>query len=164
MSPLEEHQNGAEFSVDGNYRFALWRVVEPARIGDVLFLMANPSIAGASDDDPTIRRCVGFTRSLGFRRLLVGNINPQISTDPANVITPPRDVLRLNDTWIRTLRHHATTIVCAWGSDPDPDLVDRAWQWVGRAAMCLGTCKNGQPRHPLYLRATTQLEDLAYPL
>ena len=39
-----------------------------------VFIMLNPSTADASNDDPTIRKCVGFAQHWNFGGLYVGNL------------------------------------------------------------------------------------------
>ena len=61
--------SGAVFSTCERYRYKLWRVWDPDRpLGCVMFLMLNPSTATATEDDPTIRRCIGYARSWGLWR------------------------------------------------------------------------------------------------
>ncbi|HJM80481.1 MAG TPA: DUF1643 domain-containing protein, partial [Prochlorococcaceae cyanobacterium Fu_MAG_72] len=63
----------ASFSPCGHYRWWLKR-----RLGKssrtLLFVGLNPSKASALDDDPTLRRILGFCRSWGYGRLLVVNL------------------------------------------------------------------------------------------
>lgn len=57
----------------GQYRYKLTR-----RWGDGeqkgLFIGLNPSIADAEIDDPTIRRCIGFSSRFGCDELVVVNL------------------------------------------------------------------------------------------
>lgn len=65
-------KKAASISDCGRYRYALHRWWgDGARL---IFVMLNPSTADANVDDPTIRRCVGFARSLGFDGLGVFNL------------------------------------------------------------------------------------------
>ena len=56
---------GAQLSQCRRFRYRLWRVWDGA-LPSVLFIMLNPSIADECDDDPTIRRCIGFAKAWGF--------------------------------------------------------------------------------------------------
>ena len=78
--------SGAVFSPCERYRYKLWRVWDPARpLGCVMFLMLNPSTATDTEDDPTIRRCIGYARSWGYGGLYVGNLFAYRATDPADL-------------------------------------------------------------------------------
>ena len=47
-----------------------------------VFIGLNPSTATFEEDDPTIRRCVGFAKRWGFGALVMLNIFAFRSTDP----------------------------------------------------------------------------------
>ena len=59
---------GAAISPCGRYRYALWR--KWSDMGPLAtFLMLNPSTADASENDATIRKCIGWLgRRDGWRR------------------------------------------------------------------------------------------------
>src|SRR5690606_18576726 len=76
----------ARFSPCGQYRYLLTRPI-PAPFwkpdaGEAVFVMLNPSTADASEDDPTIRRCIGFAKEWGCTGLTVANLYALRSTDP----------------------------------------------------------------------------------
>lgn len=76
-------QKAAYLSADGLYRFALHRWWgDGIRLG---FVMLNPSTADAEIDDPTIRRCMGFARTLGFDGIRVVNLYAYRATKPADL-------------------------------------------------------------------------------
>jgi len=79
----------------GKYRFMLgraWDEPDSAQDTDTGFgkwkrplcvwLMLNPSTADHSQDDPTIRKCVGFSQRLGCGGLIVVNLFAWRATDP----------------------------------------------------------------------------------
>ncbi|HEY1690016.1 MAG TPA: DUF1643 domain-containing protein [Solirubrobacteraceae bacterium] len=147
----------AVLSDDGVYRYALWR--ETGIIGGegtVLFVMLNPSTADAEQDDPTIRRCIGFARRWGYERLAVGNLYALRSTDPKALALAEDAIGPENDRWLCHLAEHAWEVVLAWGAHPfATDRARDVRQLVegrsGGSANCLGQTKNLSPKHPLYL-------------
>ena len=70
MSP-QYLEMSAELSEDGRYRYWLSRRLEMGE-RTVLFVGLNPSTADVQQDDPTIRKWVGFARRWGFNSLLRG--------------------------------------------------------------------------------------------
>ena len=144
-------KNAAVFSPDARYRYTLRRQWDDAQ-PYCLFVMLNPSTADATQDDPTIRRCIGFAKNWGFGGLLVGNIFALRSTDPAALYHVDDPVGPENDYYLRMLRDEATLSVAAWGVHGafGGRSKEVANQW-GKALHCLGLTKDGHPRHPLYM-------------
>lgn len=144
--------NGA--FIDGDYRYLLWRRVGPGA-GRLLFVMLNPSTADASEDDPTIRRCIGFARRERFGWLDVVNLYALRATDPDQLWTVPDPIGPKCDEFISERARAAGCIVAAWGATLGPGgraRIDRVRRLLGPMVRCLGTTKDGSPRHPLYVR------------
>jgi hypothetical protein len=158
--------------VDDLHRLLLWRSWSKAP--RALFAMLNPSTADASVDDPTIRRCMAFARSWGCGGINVVNLYSLIETDP-ELLWQAEPHLRLAperalqpaagahaEVYRGAIDRSLGPLVMAWGGVP-PRAQDRVDELVGavwtckRAAFCLGTTTRGQPKHPLYLAAATQL-------
>jgi hypothetical protein len=157
-------QAGADISPDKQYRYTLWR-----RWADgptALFVMLNPSMADASVDDPTIRRCIGFADREGAGALKVVNLYALRATRPGHLVEHHDPVGNENyATLRREIRGHAL-VIAAWGAHP---LVETKAPWVSdiarrydRELVCLGITKAGHPRHPLYVRSDQPLEPLAF--
>ena len=157
LSP--DHPN-ALVSIDGQYRYWLTRRWSPGEDW-CLFCGLNPSTADAREDDPTIRRMVGFARSWGFGGLAVVNLFAYRATDPENL---PKDWVTAagedNDLIIRGWIIKSDLLVCAWGANPavgrQQSLIAQMGIWCkehGRRMRCLGLTKGGHPRHPLYVKA-----------
>jgi hypothetical protein len=139
----------------GVYRYLLWRAWGTG--SRVLFIMLNPSSATATEDDPTIRRCVGFARAWGFEGLEVANIFALRSTDPTALYAHPDPIGPLNDATIADAARRAGRVVCAWGTHGklmarDSAVLRALWD-AGVKPMVLGlTVGLAKPRHPLYMR------------
>ena len=170
------HKN-AEVSPDGRYRYWLTRtfavgddLVEysdstPIDADDrVCWVMLNPSTADANLDDPTIRRCMGFTYGWGYRSMVVVNLFALRATDPRELVTAedpwgPDNGLYV-DYWVTASK----IVVAAWGGSYPKQRASTAEVALhdlrDAGAQCLGHTSKGDPRHPLYLGATTPLEPL----
>jgi hypothetical protein len=146
--------SGAVLDVTRTYRYLLWRqIAEGSK--HVAWIMLNPSVADADIDDPTIRRCISFSRALGFDRLTVANLFALRSTDPRALRTHSDPIGPNNDKYLVELVKGADLVICAWGNHGA--LNGRAAQVCdllkGSPLHCLRISKHGQPVHPLYLPA-----------
>ena len=160
-------RRSAEISDCGRYRWWLRRTwphhgffgESPSR-GCVCFVMLNPSTADGMQDDPTTRRCIGFAKRWGFNTICIRNLFPWIATDP-------RELRRAEDV---TGGHRGDIelmtsltgdmVVAAWGTGVPLGRDHHVMEMFRKAfplvqVHCLGTTKNGSPRHPLYVRAET---------
>lgn len=124
------------------------------------FVMLNPSTADGETDDPTIRRCVNYCKAWGYERLEVVNLFAYRATDPAVILkmdagTDP--VGYENQEIVEEVARDADLIVCAWGAHGSHlGQADTLLGWTEHVAAkrrALGLTQDGQPRHPLYLKA-----------
>ena len=154
---------GAVLSDDGQYRYRLWRTWDP-ELPTCLFIMLNPSTADERQDDPTIRRCLGFAKQWGYGRLLVGNLFALRATGPQKLRQHPEPTGGSeNDDTIMAMHEEANFTVAAWGvhgahlrrTKPLKAMLSNM-PW--RSVYHLGLTKSGHPRHPLYLRKDVQPE------
>jgi hypothetical protein len=146
----------AVISGDGLYRYTLTRFTAPTG-GRLNFLMLNPSTADAFEDDPTIRRCLGFARSWGYGELIVTNLFAFRATDPKGLRRAQDAIGPENDVTIMRAAREADRVVCAWGSDPIARergrYVRRMLGGAGIRCWAIRVNKLGDPAHPLYLPA-----------
>lgn len=124
-----EMKRHAHLSQDGLYRYSLhreWRVGYDVPRW-VTFVMLNPSTANAHQDDPTIRRCIGFAKSLGGTGLAVVNLYAFRATSPADLWTTPDPVGPNNDhhlaLFLEMAARYDFPIIAAWGAHAKPDRV-----------------------------------------
>jgi hypothetical protein len=126
----------------------------------LVFIMLNPSIADGLQDDPTIRRCIGFAQREGYSGLVVVNLFGLRATIPAELGTVEDPVGTDNYQHISTASETGKVVV-AWGSHPFAGKQASKVAWAlslgGRTLWCLGTTKAGAPRHPLYVRGDQPL-------
>lgn len=153
---------GAQLSKDGLYRYSLSRQWGPGQ--PMPFVMLNPSTADHMVDDPTIGRCVAFARREGADGILVCNVYAFRATKPADLFKAPYPRGPDNNQWLANLATNAVAyglrIVCAWGTKGRPgDTVHarRLLAYHGAKLVCLGTTKDGHPKHPLYVAGATPL-------
>lgn len=144
------------------YRYLLKRPCDDmlAPRAAAVFVMLNPSTADAQVDDPTIRRCRGFAKTWGCRGLVVANLYALRSTDPGALRGVQDPIGPENDRHLQELAREYGDIVCAWGSHAEPPRVEhvsRILRLAGARLWCLGTNKDGAPRHPLYVPADQRL-------
>jgi hypothetical protein len=141
----------AVISPCGLYRYSLRRALDMHGMRQILWVMLNPSTADATQDDPTIRRCIGFSKAWGFAELAVVNLYALRSTDPKALWSASDPIGPDNDDHIRKLAECSDMTVCAWGQ-PGP-VKERALHVRGLLpeAHCLKLNKDGSPGHPLYL-------------
>lgn len=153
-------------SACGAYRYLLLR--EESQLmpdkGSLVICMLNPSTADGVTDDPTIRRCRNFAKSMGYATLEVVNLYALRATKPAELWKHADPVGAENDYWLRRIAKNAGTVVCAWGVNAKAARVAEVveiFTEAGAQLACLGKTKDGHPRHPLYLLKDQALESWA---
>jgi hypothetical protein len=156
---VTQYNSGATFDAERRHRVRLWRYWAPGP--RVLWVMLNPSTADEDVLDPTVRRCVGFSRRWGFGGLYVGNLFTRVSSDPRALRTAAGRIgaQQLTDDWeLRAMAHASTQVIVAWGQDAAVKSAGgslRAREVTSLLAdympLCLGITKAGHPRHPLYV-------------
>lgn len=176
--------SAATISPCGKYRSWLSRGDDDT-VGTMVFIMLNPSTADAEQDDPTIRRCLGFMRRERLTGLVVVNLFTGRATKPVDLwrlddpVGPDADDAL--DRALKSVENPETLkqffpdrapghVVCAWSAVPSgaPEwfremhrdrvetVLDRAFK-KDRPIWALGLTDAGAPRHPLYLRGDAPL-------
>ena len=145
----------AVFSSCRTYRYELWRWWDKAK-PYALFIGLNPSTADETNDDPTIRRCIGFAASWGYGGLCMMNLFAYRATDPKEMIKYPFPIGPENDRRLMQLSKRAGIVIAAWGEKGTFQGRDQIACAMLKDLKCLGTTKSGQPRHPLYLSSNAK--------
>lgn len=166
----------------GKHRYWLSRIWDETK-PVISFIGLNPSRADQTFNDPTIIRCINFAQN--FRYTYDEVLQPKFAKTDYHKYggmyflnlysfrTPyPDDLIKaiaVGDAYTEDTDFNlawkikeSKTVVCAWGSWKF--IADRS-EWVLREhiqrqdvePMCFGTNSNGAPKHPLYLKSTTEL-------
>lgn len=169
---VHDFSQSAMFSGDRVYRWKLWRRWEAGK-PELVVIGLNPSTADETNDDPTVRRCMGFARTWGYGRLLMLNLFPFRAKSPQALASWYAGPLALHarlDSLTENARHimdegirvqaAGGAILAAWGSHGallgQCDNLSALMDSYGLRVACLGITQAGEPKHPLYLRADTK--------
>lgn len=156
----------AEISTCGRFRWTLRRAWDEGgwRGGHerVTWIMLNPSTADAEVDDPTIRRCIGFSREWDFGALTVVNLFAYRTAYTRELRASGFPVGERNDEVIVDAARESSLVMAAWGAMSHPDVLKRARRVVDLIGCppheirieCLGETDSGAPRHPLMMAAS----------
>lgn len=163
----DDTHTDAILSDDGRYRYWLSRRWQ--RHGPLAtFVMLNPSTADATQDDPTIRRCIGFAKRWGLSGIAVVNLYALRSTDPSGLWLVDDPVGAENDGHIEAAAAiayaHDAPLIASWGANARPDRVAEVVQLHGMDRLtALGVTLAGAPKHPL-ARGLHRIPDDARPV
>jgi hypothetical protein len=138
----------------GTYRYSLTRMWDQSLIGHLVFVMLNPSTADDKIDDPTIRRCIGFAKTLGYGSMEVVNLFAYRATNPDELKNCVDPIGLKNDEYILDAAKRATQIIFAWGTK---GIFLNRGKLVGDLLFeyeptCLAKTNAGHPKHPLYIK------------
>lgn len=141
---------GAWISDCGKYRYTLTRVWEE-RLPHVAFVMLNPSTADAEQDDPTIRKCIGFAKRWGYGGLTVLNLYAYRSTDPRQ-LKKVWDPVGPENHFLTDVLQGCARVVLAWGANGGErgQRMMKAIAGVHPQVYAFKFTKDGHPEHPLY--------------
>ncbi|MFD9714406.1 DUF1643 domain-containing protein [Streptomyces sp. NPDC060006] len=156
----QQHDAGtAVFGAGYAHRYALTRTWGPGT--HTVFVLLNPSIATAGQDDPTVRRLIGFARREGHGGFVLANLFAVRCTDPYALTGMSDTVGQHNDDMLQLLAEAARDITVGWGTWgalQRAAAVEEALTGHGARLWALGTTKAGHPRHPLYLVKAAPLQ------
>ncbi len=153
----------AIFSDCRTYRYTLERYWDDRP--HVLFVLLNPSTADEIHDDPTNRRGIGFARQWDMGGVVFVNLFAYRTKDPKVLKKFSTPVGPDNDLHIANEADRAGKIVLAWGAHGHYLRRDLRVRRLlkGREMWHLGLTAKGQPKHPLYLAASTPLQKWELP-
>jgi hypothetical protein len=162
VEPREAPRTMAWLSADRQYRYALARswTAEPT----LIWCMLNPSTADEMQDDPTVRKCIGFAKRWGYGGICVVNLFAFRATKPTALKTAADPVGPENHRILSlAFAGCSNDVIVGWGgSIPKIEAADaqvlllRTMAAAHGKTKCLGLTKSQQPKHPLMLSYKTE--------
>jgi hypothetical protein len=150
--------NGAEFSKDKIYRYALWRIWDSNK--PLLMLIGlNPSRANEKYDDPTIRKVIKFAKGWTYGGIYMMNLFAFITPYPNELLTSN---VSDNDEWLMKISSKCDKVVFAWGIHKEAIVRSREIIKLFPNGYYIDKSKNNIPKHPLYLKPDLQLQKFNY--
>ena len=137
------------------YRYSLTRQWN-ADLPNLMFIGLNPSTADATNDDPTLRRCIGFAKSWGFGGVIMANLFAYRATKPTDMKAASDPIGADNDQWLQTLADQSQLIVAAWGNHGSFLARSTTVRQLISDLHYLSLNASGEPKHPLYIKANAQ--------
>lgn len=152
------------------YRYCLWREwdhdslgIQPVQIWQrgiqyVQWIGLNPSTADEIQDDPTIRRCIAFSKAWGYGAMCMTNLFAWRATKPSDMLKAFSPVGLENANHLLACAKQAGLVVAAWGKHgrhlEQQEFVKRVMENNHITLHHLGLNGDGTPKHPLYLPKT----------
>jgi hypothetical protein len=139
-------------------------LVNPRRLA---WCMLNGSTATDEQDDPTVRRTIGFSKRDSYGGEVIVNLWTLRGTDPRCLRSyePSARELELADECILQAADCCADIVVAWGCHGAlrgrGEHVIEVLRSTGREPLTLGLTRGCHPKHPLRIAANTQLVRLS---
>lgn len=177
MQLIRPTASGAVFDSSRKYRYSLWRrwcwvngrTEEDLFRHTIAFVGLNPSTADEREPDPTITRCINYSKKFGFETFVMLNCFAYRATLPVDMKRQENPIGveqggADNDEAIKYFADRCPVIVAAWGNDG---------QYLNRSkrvmeilksgsceVKCLAKTQAGEPGHPLYLKSCLELRPI----
>jgi len=153
---LQDNHRGAVLSNCETYRYRLWREWDTEK-PTLAWIMLNPSTADETEDDPTLRRCIGYAENWGYGGVEVGNVFALRATEPSELLRDAEPIGSKNDAHLRQIACEADRVIVAWGQSYNRGTGKARKTYTAGLLLdevsdlwALGTTKEGCPVHPLY--------------
>ena len=152
--------NGAEFSEDRKYRYALWRVWDEQK-NKLIFIGLNPSSADEQVNDRTTHKVMHLANSWGFGGVYLLNVFAYITPYPEELYQS-KDPIGENDEKLAAYSPVADDVLFAWGANDIRARETLIFKLFPKG-YCIGQNQDGSPKHPLYAAKNTELKRYEVP-
>lgn len=117
----------------------------------LVWIMLNPSTAGADRNDPTIERCERRARAGNYGAMRVVNLFAYRAVRPAEMKRAADPVGPGGDAALAAALRWADDAICGWGVHGAHRGRAAQVRALIAAPLVLGLTAGGHPRHPLYV-------------
>ena len=145
-------KKNAILSEDRKYRYVLSRIWDETK-PKVMIIGLNPSTADETEDDPTIGRCISFSKSWGYGGVYMLNLFAFRATQPKDMFNAQNPIGLENNSYIEIYSKKVEKIVCAWGNHGTYKNRGNEIREKFDKLFCLKLNQTGEPAHPLYLKS-----------
>ena len=160
-SPLivDDHngRNCFLYSMDKSRRYA-YSLTWNSTLPHVLWVMLNPGTGETEGRRRnTFERCKKWSVERGYGGLVFGNVFSLRSKSARDLLRLQLSEDALNSTALSFLSHLSSDTIVAWGNHGAKSNLPESLRGILSNAQCFGFTQTGQPRHPLYVPASTPL-------
>ena len=145
-------KKSAILSEDRKYRYVLSRIWDETK-PKVMIIGLNPSTADETEDDPTIGRCISFSKSWGYGGVYMLNLFAFRATQPKDMFNAQNPIGLENNSYIEIYSKKVDKIVCAWGNHGTYKNRGNEIREKFDKLFYLKLNQTGEPAHPLYLKS-----------
>jgi len=145
-------KKNAILSEDRKYRYVLSRIWDETK-PKVMIIGLNPSTADETEDDPTIGRCISFSKSWGYGGVYMLNLFAFRATQPKDMFNAQNPIGLENNSYIEIYSKKVDKIVCAWGNHGTYKNRGNEIREKFDKLFYLKLNQTGEPAHPLYLKS-----------
>jgi hypothetical protein len=162
---ISSMRKDAKLSTCEKYRYSLTREWDNTK-EKVAFVLLNPSTADASQDDPTVRRCIAFAKCWGYGSIEIVNLFAYRTPHPSKLKEAGYLIGEGNDQYIMRAAESADLVVLGWGNH------GTGLTWCREVVQLLKDKKpkalsftqQKQPYHPLWAPCVTKDNLIDYKL
>jgi hypothetical protein len=167
--PLLPGMEGEARFAGDNQEHRIWLLRQPVGVEKepwdyALWIGRNPSTADKDVDDMTIRKELGFTKQMGFKRYIKTNFSTWRATYPQDLLKPGAELsYPTNEPMILNLAAKAAAVIVACGNLSDAEAPNalkilESLVNAGEPLWCLGLTNAGWPKHSSRLAYATEFE------
>jgi len=165
--PLLPGVSGDAYFPLPDHRLTLERYWGEPDAAYALHVGMNPSMAGGSNDDLTVRKDQEFTKRMGLDHMIKCNLGTLISTDPNGLTGAGMVCHPDNLPTILRLAEAAARVIIATGKPPDPLLghartLFRELKTRGIRMECFVLTKDHWPKHSSRLAYVTPIVEFVW--